>query len=61
MIMRLALSSDNGFLGFLDLGLGFDMLLPSLKDQGSGWIEVCWVVACAFVLILKMWVFMFGL
>lgn len=39
MIMRLALSSDNGFLGFLDLGLGLDMLFPSLKDQGSGWIE----------------------
>ena len=37
--MRLALSSDNGFWGFLDLGLGLDMLFPSLKDQGSGWIE----------------------
>ena len=39
MIMRLALSSDNGFLGFFDLGLGLDMLFPSLNDQGSGWIE----------------------
>lgn len=36
--MRRALSSDNGFLGFLDLGLGF-VGFPSLRDHGSGCTE----------------------
>lgn len=33
-MMRRALSSESGFLGFLDRGLGLSR--PSLRDQGSG-------------------------
>lgn len=39
LIIRRALSSERLFLGFLDLGLGLLMELPSLKDQGSGEID----------------------
>lgn len=34
-MIRRALSSDSGFLAFLDLGFGLEGL-PSLRDQGSG-------------------------
>lgn len=34
-IMRRALSSESGFLGFLDLGFGL-LGSPSLRDHGSG-------------------------
>lgn len=46
--MRRALSSDSGFLGFLDLGLGLLGSLPSLRDQGSGVTEE-WMVILGFV------------
>lgn len=36
--MRRALSSESGFLGCLDLGLGRSGF-PSLRDQGSGVTE----------------------
>lgn len=36
LMMRRALSSERGFLGFLDLGFGRSGWLPSLRDQGSG-------------------------
>lgn len=39
-MIRRALSSESGFLGFLDLGLGF-VGLPSLRENGSGRIEQC--------------------
>lgn len=37
-MIRRALSSESGFLGFLDLGLGF-VGLPSLRENGSGRTE----------------------
>lgn len=37
--MRLALSSESGFLEFLDLGFGLVGSLPSLRDHGSGVTE----------------------
>lgn len=39
-IIRRALSSERGFFGFLDLGFGC-VGLPSLRVNGSGWIEEC--------------------
>lgn len=47
MIIRRALSSERGFLGFLDFGFGLAsllLLLPSLSDQRSGVIEKTMVV-----------------
>lgn len=49
--MRRALSSVSRFLGFMYLGLGFVMsllLLPSLRDQGSGVTEEEWIGILGF-------------
>ena len=49
--MRLALSSESGFLEFLDLGFGLVGSLPSLRDHGSGVTEEEeeWIVVLGFV------------
>lgn len=52
LIIRRALSSESGFLRFLDLGFG---LLPSLRDQGSGVIEQLQRKVVAFGLDLWIW------
>lgn len=51
LIMRLALSSESGFLEFLDLGFGLVGSLPSLRDHGSGVTEEEeeWIVVLGFV------------
>lgn len=50
--MRRALSSDRGFLGFFDIGFGFDGSVPSFNDQGSGLIlEKDLIVILGFVLV----------
>lgn len=48
--MRLALSSESGFLEFLDLGFGLVGSLPSLRDHGSGVTEEEeeWIVVLGF-------------